>query len=190
MLLKTIYVAIVILAATALTFAQTGKGRKLVNKEALITALTTSKQLPLIFGDDGVFMNNELEDDNIPREVRRILGLGSAAIPLLISHLDDTRLVKMAYYGSGSAVKVTVGDVSLNILEAIVKMRAPMFDKECASGEMLNGESCLEADYSFIPGSFKLRGGKRVAGKDMTKAKRNWQKAWAAKKVRYEKYKY
>lgn len=191
MLLKTIYISICILAATTLTFAQTGKGRRPVNKEALITALTTSKQLPLIFRDDGVFMNTELEDDNVPREVRKILSLGRSAIPLLISHLDDTRLVDMVYLSGEGEVKVTVGDVALNILEAIVKETAPMFDEECAKGERLNGENCTEADYSYVPGSYKVnRQGRRIADKDVTAAKRNWQRAFAAKKVRYVKYKY
>lgn len=185
---------LLLIAFVTVSSAQAKKPRRPVNNENLITALVTSKNLPGRFGDDGVFVNTLLEDDPTPREVRRILKLGAKAIPLLIAHLDDTRLTRMRFCCSGEAGEhnVTVGDAALDILKRIVVNSAPMFDPKCvkdrAEGNEVGEASCLEEHYEFSPPSFSGRGRSRRPTREVRIAKQNWQKAYARKKIRYRKY--
>lgn len=195
MLLRLFTGSLVLIALVTVSSAQSKKSRPPVNKENLITALITSKNLPGRFGDDGVFVNTLLEDDPTPREVRRILKLGAKAIPLLIAHLDDTRLTRMRFCcsgGEGGEHGVTVGDASLDILRRIVVNAAPMFDPQCVkdrtAGTEVGEASCLEERFEFSPPSFSGRGRSRRPSREARIAKKNWQKAYANKKIRYQKY--
>src|SRR5215468_9189651 len=130
---RSICVFLLIFTAAGVALAQQRKSKEKKYGEALMTSLTQSRNLPGILGDDGVFVNTAL-DDPMPPEIRRILNLGPRAIPLLINHLDDTRLTRMVYCcfttDSGS-YPVTVGDISLNILGTIVRHTRPLFDMKC-----------------------------------------------------------
>lgn len=169
------------------SYAQTNKSKqKKVDGEKLITEMAKSKNMPLLFRDEGVFMNTELpdEDNGIPPEVRRILELEEKAIPLLIAHLDDMRLTQMASC-CAEPTPVTVGDACLNILSVISKTTAPMFETPC-DGDFSN--SCLKEEYSFPTSSFTKRGKRRLPTKEVVTAKQNWLKAYRKKQIKFEQY--
>lgn len=137
-----------------------------------MTALINSKTLPRDFGDEGVFFE---ASEGLSPDVGRILELGKSAIPLLIRHLDDKRMMKHVWYDrmgyvDSVKVKVPVNEVALNFLTFIVRRDAPMFDLLCIENAPPS-ERCVADD--FYEGKF---------------GKRNWLKAFRAGKIHYEKY--
>lgn len=107
---KILFTLAIIITVGNFSFAQTNKSKQKIDGEKLITEMAQSKNLPLLFvGDDGVFINTQLEDDGLPPEFRRILAPEEKAIPLLIAHLDDTRLTRMSSCRS-QPPEITVGD--------------------------------------------------------------------------------
>lgn len=181
---KLLFIAVIVITIGNFSFAQTKNPKAKVEGEKLITEMMRSKNMPLLFRDDGVFINTELEDDSLPPEVRKILELEEKAIPLLIAHLDDTRLMPMTSCCSQPS-EITVGDACLNILTVITKTTQPMFDEKCEEDYK---SSCLKAEYSFLTGSFTKRGKRRIPSKDVVTAKQNWLKAYRKNQIKFEQY--
>ena len=166
-------ILLILLCASAFS-AQKKRTKKISYGERLINALVDSKTLPGSFGNGGVFFE---ASDELSPDVKRILKLGKKAIPLLIRHLDDKRIMKhllycCADYYAINPVKVSVEEVALNILTFIVRRDAPMFDLDCIEHAPPSNR-CVADD--FDEGKF---------------GRRNWQKAYRAGKVLYEKYEY
>ncbi len=150
------------------SFAQSKKIKATPRGERLITALVNSKTLNLIWGDDG-FGNGT----RFP-EVIRIFRLGKRAIPLLIKHLDDRRVIRgIVRADQSNQTGVTVGEGVLDLLESIVPEQAPVFDMACVKDEGRNEDRCVARGFNF---------GRR--------GKRNWLKAYRAGKIHYQKSEY
>jgi len=192
---RSICVFLLIFTAASVALAQPRKAERKKYSEDLMTSLTKSRNLPGILGDDGVFVNTALQsDDNMPPEIRSILNLGPRAIPLLINHLDDTRLTRMVYCcfttDSGS-YPVTVGDVSQNILGAIVRHMRPLFDMKCEKEQAEDADGltvCLEDKYGLSMPAFYKRGKARIPTRETRRAKQNWLKAFRSGRVKYQKF--
>lgn len=132
-MLKTLFfISALLFASLPSASAQSKKSKRTNYEEGLITALATSRNMPPVVGDDGVFVNTLLEDA-MPREVTRILKLGKRSVPLLISHLDDMRLTEMDYCCSNLG-RMTIADACLDILARTVRETKPMFDTQCVKG--------------------------------------------------------
>lgn len=186
MLKNILLAAAIIIMIGNFSFAQTKKAKGKVDGEKLITEMSRSKNMPLLFGDDGVFINTLLEDDGLPLEVRRILALEEKAIPLLIAHLDDTRLMPMSSCCT-QPPEITVGDACLDILSVIAKPSPPMFDKQCIAEED-DKSFCLDEKYSFLTGAFTKRGKRRIPNKEVIAAKQNWLKSYRKNEIKFVQY--
>jgi hypothetical protein len=149
--------------------AQTKRDRAAQRGERLITALANSKTVPGLWGDDG------FEHVDMSPDVIRIFDLGKRAIPLLIKHLDDQRPFKhMMFYGDpNNPEKVTVGEGVLVLLGYIVRTEAPFFDMACIKDEGRNEDRCNGDGYLF---------GRR--------GKRNWHKAYRARRIHFRQADY
>lgn len=174
---RTVFVILLILICTLVFFAQKKKSKKISNGEHLITALANSKTLPGLFRDDSGLLAEGPK--GISPDVIRILKLGKLAIPLLIRHLDDKRILKgMVFCCSvdNDDTQISVGDGVLSILLVIIRSTEPIYDTKCVNGEREfedSMESCVREKY--------------LTGKNM---KRNWLKAYRAGKINYKKYEY
>lgn len=164
--------------------AQT-KRKKKVDGEKLITALVNSESVAGYYGDDGISIIFEAP------EIQRILKLGSKAIPLLIAHLDDRRVLNMATNPNSSGVgyQITVGAASFDLLTLMIREDARFFDKKCLK-ELSEGMEaplcyCVKKAYYVNYEDFwyeeKIRVNPRVI-----RAKKNWLKAYRKKQIRYE----
>lgn len=171
---QLLVLAIAISLCSLASVAQTKRRKKISRGERLLTALINSTTLPGNFGDDGVFFVGTGTNGEISPDVIRFLRLGKTAIPLLIGHLDDKRLFKRLTFcclgNQHKPRKVTVGEVALDILTVIVGDRRPMFDLKCLKAE-LGGQRCISEGF--------------YEGKT---GRRNWQKAYRAGRIRYQKY--
>lgn len=164
--------------------AQT-KRKKTVNGEKLISALVNSKNVAGYYGDDGISIVFEAP------EIQRILKLGRKAIPLLIAHLDDKRLLNMATNPNTSGVgyQITVGAASLDLLTMMIREDARFFDKKCLK-ELQEGLEaplcyCVKKAYHVSYEDFWRDGKIRVSNR-IVKAKSNWLKAYRKKQIHYE----
>jgi len=149
--------------------AQTKQSRASKN-EKLITALVHSENVRGVFGDDGmsIFLDQP--------EIEQLLKLRSRAIPLLIAHLDDRRLLTIAtnYQIDGDHSSVTVGAASLDILTLIIRLDARFFKQKCLKGlEEGTISSCLRRGYGIYPEDF-WQTGKLKAKASVFRAKQKW----------------
>jgi hypothetical protein len=186
MLRKLLIISALVFIGGTVSFAQNKKAKTKAGGEKLITDMARSRNMPPVVGDPGVFVNTLLDGDGMPPEVKRILELKEAAIPLLIAHLDDMRLTRM-HSCCFNPPELTVGDACRNMLSMIVLPAEPMFDKECLAEED-DKSFCLAEDFDFSIPSYVRRGKRRLPGKEVLTAKRNWLKAYREKKIRYKGY--
>jgi hypothetical protein len=172
-------VVVVILCAPLASFAQPKKATHKQNGEKLITTLVGSQNVAGGFGDDGMFIFFEQP------ETKRILKLGSRAIPLLIAHLDDQRLLQVQttypeYY------RVTVGAACFDLLTLLVRTDGRFFDQHClrrlAEGRM---SSCSKPGYRILPEDFWQRK-TLVVKRSVSRAKHNWAQAYRNREVHYQ----
>jgi hypothetical protein len=118
----------------------------------LVTALVDSQNVAGVFGDDGMYIFFQTP------EVRRILRLGRAAVPLLIAHLDDTRLLHIdTNYPdeSGGYYRVTVGAACFDLLTHFIRLDARFFDKKCLKElDEATAGSCAKRGFRILPEDF------------------------------------
>ncbi len=120
--------------------------------------------------------NSGVVEHPIP-EVRAIINMGASAIPLLISHLDDTRLTSATFNGGfmrGTSIRVPVGHVCLDILTHIIGVNPHVFIKECAD-DGLGG--CIKHEYYFRPDEYYPAGREYMAREGVYVVKVNWFRA-------------
>jgi len=193
------YLAIIILMLAAIagtTAAQSRKARSQTKGDRLFTGLATSRDLPAVFGDDGVLVSTTHADgkEGFAPEIVRILKLGPKAIPLLIAHLDDmrqTRMIHCCFTQYSGSYPATVGDISLDLLGAIIRHQRPMFDMKCEKEAEGEGgvAACVERPYDTTLPDFYSQRKIRMPPKRVKRAKLNWQKAYRAKRIQYAKLK-
>ncbi len=163
-------VTLIIVFLFSAAAAQSKKHHRKLTGDQMITVLLNSSQIPGAFGDDGLFMNGVSDD------LKRILDLGKAAIPLLIRHLDDKLVFKhMKEYGDpNNPVAVTASDGAVDILTTIIRNEAPVVDMKCFHNEnRVPEDDCVEQRF--------------YSGRNL---KRNWLKAYRAGKLHYQRYEY
>jgi hypothetical protein len=125
-------------------------------------------------------------EEPIP-SVRDIINLRQRAIPILIVHLDDTRLTsaKLCSYfpgGRKECAPVPIGYVCLDILMNIVK--APkIITNECGDDGL---GACIESAYYFRPDAYVRKSDRFVAGAEVHRVKSNWQRAYRKRYLKYE----
>ena len=178
--------ALMLITFGSVSLAQINQPKTKASGDRMITEMARSRNMPLVVGDSGVFVNTLLDGDGMPPEVRRILDLKEGSIALLIDHLDDTRLTRMSYCCNENPM-LTVGDACLNMLSMIVEPTTPMFDKQCVEEED-DQHFCLAEGYDFSMSSFVLRGKLRIPSKEVVAAKQNWLKAYRGNHIKFKGY--
>ena len=178
--MKRIFLVVVVILCSALaSFAQPKKVTRKNSGEKLITALVSSQNVRGGFGDDGMYIFFE------EPEIQRILKLGPRAIPLLIAHLDDKRLLSIGttypeYY------TVTVGAACFDILTLIIRTDARFFDQKCLKGlDEGRTSSCSKPGYGILPEDFWQRKTLRVK-RSVLRAKQKWANAYRKHQIHYE----
>jgi hypothetical protein len=161
-LTRTICVIGLIFVIATVTSAQSKKTKATSRGERLINALINSKNSSLLWGEDGI-EHGDME------KTSRFFRLGRRAIPLLIKHLNDRRIIEwITRLDQENQENVTVGEVVLNILTYTVRIEAPFFDMECVKDN--RPFVCLSSRFDF---------GRR--------GKQNWLKAYRTGKIHYQK---
>jgi hypothetical protein len=130
------------------------------------------------YSDDGA-ADATVTEKPVPA-VHAIINLGAKAIPLLIAHLDDARLTA-ATFGRNN-IRVPVGHVCLDILTHIIK--APrILIADCADDGL---GACIREGYYFQPDAFSHKGNKSIAPLEVSRVKRNWQRAYRRSYIKYQ----
>lgn len=105
-----------------------------------------------------------------PAELARIVALRQSAIPILISHLDDTTPT-LHRFSAAPSLRVPLGFVCLDILVAITE--GPMHVQDCADDGF---GACVTEGYFFRPDSSR---------QDIAKVKKKWERLLAKGHVRF-----
>src|SRR6187397_2228444 len=97
---RCVCLMLLIFIITSLSFAQgrskKGKGRN----DRLITAMISAEGVAGVWGDDAMSIFAQSP------EIQAIFDLGNDAIPLLIHHLDDKRLIRVSAFNMGAERQV------------------------------------------------------------------------------------
>ena|GEM_PF-5496142 len=178
------FAALVFLCASV-SFTQSKKSKPKTNGEKLITALIDAEGVSGVYGDDGMYIFVQAP------AIQRIFRLKAKAIPLLIAHLDDKRLLRIGTNftnENGNRLEITVGMACFDLQTLMIRHDSRFFDKKCLEEE-IEGTigSCARKKYLIEPFDFwpgeKLRVTKRIL-----RAKRNWQTAYKKGRIRYTVY--
>lgn len=139
-----------------------------------VDALVFAPDIGVTYSGDGAADATVLNDP-VAEEVRSILALYEAAIPLMIAHLDDPRLTRVTFRrGDESEVLVTVGHICLDILTGIVD--APdVTVTDCADDGL---GACVKEGFYFRPDACDQVENVFVAKPIVADAKANWQRAY------------
>ena len=149
-----------------------GQSEERAGQNKYVDALAAAKDLRVAYNDDGAGDGSVLQSP-VP-EVKDVLNLGSEAVPLLIEHLDDTRLTVAVFNGREQRNKrVPVGHICLDILTGSVD--APVAKIEDCADDGLG--ACVDADFYFRPNEASLKKIKEV--------KANWQRTYRDGKVKF-----
>ena len=95
-------IAFVILISFLLTASQTSSAQTHSNNSGTaqyIDALVSYQNFGRVYVEDGAADGSVTSSERPPQAVKNILDLGPKAIPLLIAHLDDTRLTSATFEG-------------------------------------------------------------------------------------------
>jgi hypothetical protein len=118
--------------------------------------------------------------ENPIQSVRDIVNLGANAIPLLIAHLDDTRLTS-AIFDPNRRKPVPVGYVCLDILTNIVRARNILIEN-CVDDGL---GACIKRGYYFRPDAYDSEGSRYVAHANVRRVKLKWRQAYLERRVRF-----
>lgn len=158
-----------------------------------IDALAAAPSL-VVYSEDGaadatvtnVGANNSGVVENPIPEVRAIINLGARAIPLLIAHLNDTRLTSATFNGGftrGTPIRVPVGHVCLDILTHIIGNNPHIFIRGCADDGL---GACLKGEYYFRPDEYYPAGRDYIAREGVHVAKVNWLRAYRKGLIKFQ----
>ncbi|HZS44678.1 MAG TPA: hypothetical protein VFC63_06210 [Blastocatellia bacterium] len=173
------------MAVVVLPFSNSAQQRKATSKRNgnYIESLLAVKDLSSVYADDGAGDGTLMENPIL--EIKRIVGLRAAAIPLLIEHLDDERLTTARFSGgfnTKNPTRVTLGFVCLDILMGIVEHTPKIFVRDCADDGM---GACVNDGYYFRPDDYTLAGKRYNARTIVHIVKRHWQRAYARGQLRF-----
>ncbi len=149
-----------------------------------ITTLVNSPRL-----NDGYYFEDGASDysvlvPNPDKAILEIIKLGDKAIPILIEHLDDTRLTSTTFHIKSNHIKVPVGHICLDILRGIVEHNPPMFYESNDDG--LGYSWGLNDGYYFRPDDYISSDKNNYRIRLIVKiVKNNWKQAYEQNKVKY-----
>ena len=176
-------IAFVILISFLLTASQTSSAQTHSNNSGTaqyIDALVSYQNFGRVYVEDGAADGSVTSSERPPQAVKNILDLGPKAIPLLIAHLDDTRLTSATFEGGftwGKPIRVPVGHVCLDILLHIIGENRHVFDWECGDDGL---GACVKKGYYFRPDEYYPVGtsNEYIERLGVRVAKANWLKAY------------
>jgi hypothetical protein len=160
--------------------------------ERLIDALVAAPRLTAYTEDgaaDASVIEVFVEDGvNVLRgapEVRDIIALGPGAIPLLVKHLDDTRLTSATFAGRPDfrRARVPVGYVCLDILLGVVERSETVFILEDCCDDGLGAN--VESDFYFRPDEYERSGDGLVVREHVRVVKSNWSRAVRGRLIKF-----
>lgn len=198
--LKVVFLIVSIFLVATVSFGQGKDRRHKGRNDKLITAMINAEEIRGIFGDDAMYLYSQAP------EIQAIFALGPNAIPLLIAHLDDKRLLGVSTsqvsFNETNEFTVTVGAACFDLLTYIIRDDKRFFDKSCIKdlddGSEGHVSFCAVAKYAVFPEDF-WAGRRRIRGnlwhgkglivpKSVIRAKRNWRIAYLKHQVHYVKF--
>lgn len=198
---RVICLMLLILISANISFAQKNRTKRGSRNDKLITAMIEAEGIRGVWGDDAMYIFTTA------LEIDEIYALGKKAIPLLIEHLNDKRILSVTYFNMGTerqeAYEITIGAACFDLLNYIIRQDARFFDKSCLKGLGEEGNeghasSCAKTQYGVFPEDFWAvikqdqnglwRGKNLVVPKSVRRAKRNWQIAYRKGWIHYEKF--
>jgi hypothetical protein len=177
-------IALVILTAFLISASQTISGAQRhstkIKSDHYIDALVSYPNFGRVYVEDGAADGSVTSPRSPSQPVKDVLDLGPKAIPLLIEHLDDTRLTSALFEGGftwGKPIRVPVGHVCLDILMHITRQNRHIFDWECGDDGL---GACVREGYYFRPDEYYPVGnsGEYIARVGVRFVKANWLKAY------------
>jgi hypothetical protein len=102
--------------------------------------------------------------------VKAVVDLRSAAIPLLIEHLDDSQPTRTMFQGKPTPL----GFIALDILTHIIKQSSEVFIPDCHDDGL---GACFEPAYYFRPDASLVQ---------MKRVKENWRRSYRRGAVAFE----
>ncbi len=182
------------LIALILSPAVRAKPYRSLNESRYINALITAK-IQFSYGNDGahdgtvmnIGVNNQGKVEQPLPEVQRIVNLGTKAIPLLIAHLDDTRLTSAVFDANEHPIRhIPVGYICYDILEHITRDTRKNYRSGCVDGYDDGYCACDVKGYCFAPDEYIIKGNRYIARPSVHRAKLNWQKSYRNGYVKYQ----
>jgi hypothetical protein len=149
-------------------------------RDQLIDELVSTSDFGIIYIADGAGDGTVLNGTPAVA-VKKIISLRDKAIPLLIRHLDDTRLTSALYKGGAhwaNPARVPVGYLCLDILSQMVSDNKTLFvdgERDCDADGM---GACIQSKYYFDPDAYSTgQGDHPIPGGKVLSVKRNWEAA-------------
>ena len=176
-------IVFVILISLLLSASQTSSAQIHSNNSKTaryIDALVSYPNFGRVYVEDGAADGSVASPLSPPQAVKDILDLGPKAIPLLIEHLDDTRLTSATFEGGftwGKPIRVPVGHVCLDLLMHIIGQNRYVFDPECGDDGL---GACVKEGYYFRPDEYYPVGhsNEYIARLSVRVAKTKWLRAY------------
>lgn len=170
------FVLLVATAAPSFGFAQ-GTVLSEPNHEQLLYALAMI-DFGNVYVEDGAADGSVTEEWRLSKsgpeaaafaQVKTLVDLKSAAIPLLIEHLNDTRPTRTLFRGK----PVLLGHVALDVLTHIIGQNKEVFDLDCADDGL---GACFHPGYYFRPDASLT---------EMNRVKETWRRLQCKGDIRF-----
>ena len=176
-------IVFVILTSLLLSASQIGSAAQKHSNNSgtgqYIDALVFYPNFGPIYREDGAADGSVTAPAPRHQPVKNILDLRPKAIPLLIAHLDDTRLTSATFEGGftrGQPLRVPVGHVCLDILLNIIGENRHIFFWECGDDGL---GACVREGYYFRPDEYyPANNNEYIARLGVRVVKANWLKAY------------
>jgi hypothetical protein len=148
--------------------------------DALIDELVSTPNFGVLYIADGAGDGTVLNGSPAPA-VKKIVNLRDKAIPLLIRHLDDTRITSARYKGGthwANPVAVPVGYLCLDILSQIVSGNKTLFVQGQRDCDFDGMGACIQSKYYFDPNAYSVsQSDHLLPNKKVLTVKGNWESA-------------
>jgi hypothetical protein len=161
-----------------------------------IDALISAK-IKFAYGNDGahdgtlmlIGVNNAGKVENPIPEIKRIVNLGAKAIPLLIAHLDDTRLTSVVFDRNENPLRyIPVGYICYDILTYIARDTRKIINGGCNDKVGYDDGYCAcdVKGYCFPPDDYIIKGSRYIARPEVHRVKLKWQRAYRKGYLKYQ----
>jgi|SRR6267143_6889059 len=147
--------------------------------DTLVDELVSTPDFGVVYVADGAGDGTVL-NDKPAAAVRKIVNLQDAAIPLLIRHLDDTRITFAKYKGGqhwSNPVAVPVGYVCLDILSQIVNDNKVLFVQGRRDCDFDGMGACIQSKYYFNPDEYSTQSERLLPSTKVLTVKHSWETA-------------